>query len=247
VRDRSVGEDLAVDGDGTARLLGVRIAAADFERGALAYELLLGPAARRSRESARFEVGSGIVEIGPGGPAAPALLLAAGEGTARGDFAGLRVERITDEPPALAAAAPARDGAVAIDHVVIATRQPDRAVALWRDAMGFRLALDREFPDRALRMIFLRSNGITLEVTAPLGGDPSDAPDAIFGIAYRVADLARCRERLAAAGVDVSEVRRGRKPGTDVVTVRSHTENVPTLLIRDPSRDERDRRAEPAS
>ena len=126
---------------------------------------------------------------------------------------------------------------------MVATQHPERAIALWRDRLGFRLALDREFTDRGLRMIFLRSGGITLEVTAPLAAEASAAPDTIFGIAYRVADLDACRSRLVAAGVDVSEVRRGRKPGTEVVTVRTDTESVPTLLIRDPSRDLRDRRS----
>lgn len=234
-----------MDRVGTARLLGVRIAAAEIESGTRAYELFLGPPANRSRESARFELATGVVEIAPGGPASPALLLAAEGGAAAPDYAGLSVLRAAGAhsaaPPAVA------HGAVAIDHVVVATRDAERAIALWRDAMGFRLALDREFPDRGLRMIFLRSGGITLEVTAPLREETSDAPDAIFGIAYRVADLEECRRRLADAGVDVSEVRRGRKPGTEVVTVRSHTENVPTLLIRDPSRDESDRRSAPAS
>ena len=43
------------------------------------------------------------------------------------------------------------------------------------------------------------------------------------------------------AGVDVSEVRTGRKPGTRVMTVRSGTCGVPTLLVQPsagkPSRD----------
>ena len=34
------------------------------------------------------------------------------------------------------------------------------------------------------------------------------------------------------AGVDVSEVRTGRKPGTRVMTVRSGTCGVPTLLVQ---------------
>jgi catechol 2,3-dioxygenase-like lactoylglutathione lyase family enzyme len=244
VRAGAVGEDPAVDRGRLARLLGVRIAAAELESGTRGYTLLLGPPARSSPERARFELGNGIVEVVPGGPASPALLVACDGETASRDFAGLSVVRDGGPPPGDVPAA--TRGPVAIDHVVVATRDPERAVALWRDAMGFRLALDREFPDRGLRMIFLRSGGITLEVTAPLRGEASDAPDAIFGVAYRVADLEACRRELAAAGVDVSEVRRGRKPGTAVVTVRSHTENVPTLLIRDPSRDESDRRSTPA-
>jgi hypothetical protein len=39
------------------------------------------------------------------------------------------------------------------------------------------------------------------------------------------------RARLIAANVDVSEVRTGRKPGTRVMTVRSGTCAVATLLV----------------
>jgi hypothetical protein len=40
------------------------------------------------------------------------------------------------------------------------------------------------------------------------------------------------RARLGAAGIDVSEVRTGRKPGTRVATVRNGTCGVPTLLVQ---------------
>jgi hypothetical protein len=47
-----------------------------------------------------------------------------------------------------------------------------------------------------------------------------------------VADIDATHARLAQAGVDVSEVRTGRKPGTRVMTVRSGTCGVPTLLVQ---------------
>jgi hypothetical protein len=46
-----------------------------------------------------------------------------------------------------------------------------------------------------------------------------------------VTDPRAARERVAAAGFDVSELRRGNKAGTSVCTVRSETCGVPTLLI----------------
>jgi hypothetical protein len=46
-----------------------------------------------------------------------------------------------------------------------------------------------------------------------------------------VADLDATRARLAAAGVDVSEIRKGRKPGTRVMTVRSGTCGIQTILL----------------
>jgi catechol 2,3-dioxygenase-like lactoylglutathione lyase family enzyme len=218
----------------------VQITCADLEAGAGAYALLLGAPAWRSPGSARFELGTGIVEVVSGPPRAPRLLVASDGAPPSADWGGLGVDFVGGSAgrPRL----PSGE-VLAIDHVVVATEDPERAVATWRDRVGFRLALDRAFPDRGLRMIFLRSGGITLEVTAPLSAARSGAPDTIFGLAYRVSDLEGCRARLAANGVDVSEVRKGRKPGTEVVTVRSGTENVPTLLIRDPSRDERDGRS----
>jgi len=61
---------------------------------------------------------------------------------------------------------------------------------------------------------------------------PSSKPDRPRGICWRVHDIDATRARLAAAGVDVSEVRIGRKPGTRVMTVKSGTCGVPTLLVQ---------------
>ena len=122
----------------------------------------------------------------------------------------------------------------AIDHVVVRTLDPDRAIASWRDVLGLRLALDRSFPDRGLRMLFFRSAGVTIEFVAPVGTVDPAARDAIDGIAWQVRDVDACRSRLLEAGLDVSEVRRGHKPGTRVATLRSGTGGLPTLLIESP-------------
>jgi len=119
----------------------------------------------------------------------------------------------------------------ALDHVVLASRDPDASAAVWGGALGLRLALDRRFEARGLRILFFRLAGVTLEVTGPLDAPAGEAPDAFFGVAWRVADVRAARERVAAAGLDVSEVRAGHKPGTRVCTVRSGTCGVATLLI----------------
>jgi hypothetical protein len=46
-----------------------------------------------------------------------------------------------------------------------------------------------------------------------------------------VPSVAEAHVRLRAAGVAVSEIRTGRRPGTEVFTAKSHTAGVPTLLI----------------
>ncbi len=66
---------------------------------------------------------------------------------------------------------------------------------------------------------------------------PAMDRDTFFGLAWRVADVDAARERLHRAGFRVDPVRRGRKPGTRVATVRSRTCGVPTLLIGPDRRD----------
>ncbi len=141
-----------------------------------------------------------------------------------------------DSPPdALPLVEPEKPAAApdALDHVVIASPDLEGARALYGDRLGLRLALDRSFEQRGLRMLFFRVGGVTVEVVGRLGVEPDPAaPDAFGGIAYRVPDAEATRARLAEAGFDVSEVRDGHKPGTQVCTVRAETHGVPTLLIQ---------------
>jgi len=125
-----------------------------------------------------------------------------------------------------------------LDHVVVLSPAPDAARALYGDALGLRLSLDREFPAFRSRLLFFRVGGATVEIGARLG-EPArpDAPDRLWGLAWSVPDADAARARLWAAGVDVSPVRPGRKPGTRVCSVRSAPGGVPTLLV-EPARSE---------
>jgi len=55
--------------------------------------------------------------------------------------------------------------------------------------------------------------------------------DKLWGLSWRVADIDATRERLIAAGIEASEVRVGRKPGTRVMSLRSGTCGIHTLLL----------------
>lgn len=133
----------------------------------------------------------------------------------------------------MACAPPRAPGAVrALDHVVIRTGDAESARRLYRDALGLRLALDRSFPDWGVRLLFFRLGGLTVELAASLREAPDPAgADRLWGLSWRVDDVAAARERLARAGRDVSELRAGRKPGTRVFSVRDGTCGVPTLFI----------------
>ena len=118
----------------------------------------------------------------------------------------------------------------AMDHVVVSTADPERAAALYGARLGLDMALDRSHPEWG-RLMFFRCSDVIVEVTSKPGKPDETKPDRLRGICWRVADADATHKRLVAAGVDVSEVRIGRKPGTRVMTVKSGTCGVPTLLI----------------
>lgn len=119
-----------------------------------------------------------------------------------------------------------------IDHVVIRTTHPNRAVALYGARLGLDLRLDRTEPRWNTRFMFFRCGNVVIEVTYDLREEASAAPDRLWGITWRVDDIEATRARLAASGFDISDVRTGRKPGTRVFTVRNNTVGVPTLILQ---------------
>ena len=120
----------------------------------------------------------------------------------------------------------------ALDHVVVATPDPDRAAALYGARLGLDMRLDRTNPDWGARLMFFRCGDLVVEIVHRLKHGKGDGPDKVWGLSWRAADIDATRARLHGAGVDVSEVREGRKPGTRVFTVKSGTCGVPTLVIQ---------------
>ena len=119
-------------------------------------------------------------------------------------------------------------GITAVDHLVLRTSDADDCIRLFGDDLGMRLALDQSVPEWGGRMLFFRCGKLTLEV---IQGEETPAQDYLWGITYLCEDLATTLEALDAAGVAHSGDRLGRKPGTRVATVKSHTLGIPTLLI----------------
>ena len=123
-----------------------------------------------------------------------------------------------------------------LDHVVVMTRAPEHALSFYGDTLGLRLALDKTFEKRGVRLVFFRTGGLTLEIGSSLGGggdlgSAGDETDVLWGLAHQVADADLARARIEAAGYDVTPVRDGHKPGTRVFTVKDAPFGVPTLVI----------------
>ena len=119
----------------------------------------------------------------------------------------------------------------ALDHVVIATADPERAAALYGARLGLDMALDRSHPDWG-RLMFFRCGDLIVEVVhRPKDATADRTHDRLWGLSWRVADIDATSARLVAAGIDVSEVRAGRKPGTRVMSVRNGTCGIHTLLL----------------
>jgi len=118
----------------------------------------------------------------------------------------------------------------AMDHVVISTGDPERAAALYGARLGLDMALDRSHPDWG-RLMFFRCGDLIVETVQRPGAITDPAHDRLYGLSWRVADADAARARLASAGIEVSDVRTGRQPGTRVLTVRSGTCGIPTLLV----------------
>lgn len=119
----------------------------------------------------------------------------------------------------------------AVDHLVIMTADAEAVKVLLGDRLGIRLALDHSKPEWGVRQLFFRLGGVTLEVVEPL--DKAKAPKATFfwGLAWRVGSVGTVRDRLLREGAGVSELRVGRKKGTEVATIRKPTNDVPVLLV----------------
>jgi catechol 2,3-dioxygenase-like lactoylglutathione lyase family enzyme len=124
-----------------------------------------------------------------------------------------------------------------LDHVVISTEDPERAAALYGARLGLDMALDRTHQEWGQLMFFCCGDLIVEIVRRPVArGDVTH--DKLWGLSWRVADIDAVRERLLASGIDVSEVRIGRKPGTRVMSVRSGTCGIHTLLLQRTPRGE---------
>lgn len=144
----------------------------------------------------------------------------------------VRIFLIERDAPVPAPPPAAPGGVTGLDHVVIRTPDPERAAALYGARLGLDMRLDRSNPAWAARLMFFRCGDLIVELAHDLRAGVSAGPDRLWGLSWRTDDPAAARARLFTAGLDVSEARPGRKPGTQVFTVRDGTCRVPTLMLQ---------------
>ena len=144
-----------------------------------------------------------------------------------------------------------------LDHVVIRTVAPDRALAIYGARLGLDLRLDRAQTQLGVRQLFFRCGPAVVEFAAPLQPVPlqagalqagaQDGPDHVAGLAWRVDDADAAQARLSELRLDVSHTRPGRKPGSRVFTLRAGVAAAPSLVIQQGRSPPAERPASPAS
>lgn len=173
--------------------------------------------------------------------------------------------------PVTLEAAPARDtrreagpglagaGAiVGVDHLVLRSTDPVRAMAFWGAQLGLSLRFDRSFPQMGARVTLFRCGDMKIEVASRQDGQqelwknttdqagqkpaPSAgatpalaADDELWGVSWRAGDITSLYARLAPL-FEVSELRNGLEPETSVFTIRNRTHGVATIAIGAPDR-----------
>jgi catechol 2,3-dioxygenase-like lactoylglutathione lyase family enzyme len=145
---------------------------------------------------------------------------------------------IAEAEPEASPAASARcpDAIEGLDHLVVRTCDADRAIALYGARLGLDFRLDRSNPAWGSRLLFFRCGDAVLEIAVESPSGATTGPDRLGGLAWRARDPAAVHARLApreppAEGLDVSELRAGRKPGTHVFTLRAGVVAAPALVI----------------
>lgn len=139
--------------------------------------------------------------------------------------------RLPDPIPARIEAHAAAGEIAALDHVVITTHAPERAVALYAGRLGLSFALDRVNPSLDTRFLFFLAGAVRIELTHKVSAGVNSSPDRLWGLSWRVRDIEAAHARLSASGFSVSEVRKGRRSGSNVFTLRDQTLGVPTLIL----------------
>ncbi len=118
-----------------------------------------------------------------------------------------------------------------LDHAVVASGDGDFTSALLSGRLQLDMRLDLTNENWDARLMFFRCGDLIIEVYQPLSKPLGHERDRFFGLSWRTDDIQATHAELTERGFDVSEIRTGRRPGTQVCTVRDKTHGVPTLIL----------------
>jgi catechol 2,3-dioxygenase-like lactoylglutathione lyase family enzyme len=118
-----------------------------------------------------------------------------------------------------------------LDHLVINTANPDKAVALYGARLGLRLTLDLSSAERDMQLLSFKAGNSRIELSHRISKASFTEPDKLWGITWCTSDIEAAHARMLGGGLNVSEIRQGMSKGTQVFTVRDGTLNVPTLIL----------------
>ena len=115
------------------------------------------------------------------------------------------------------------------NQIIIYTPDVEYLRNLFTEKLGIRLALDKifNFGEKDIRMMFFRIGGVTLEVIE----NPDSESLSFGGVGWHSENISKCHKRLIDSNFELSEIRKGRKPGTVVATIRNAPLKMPTIII----------------
>ena len=115
------------------------------------------------------------------------------------------------------------------NQIIIYTPDVEYLRNLFTEKLGIRLALDKifNFGEKDIRMMFFRIGGVTLEVIE----NPDSKSLSYGGVGWHSENIYKCHKRLIDSNFELSEIRKGRKPGTVVATIRNAPLKMPTIII----------------
>lgn len=137
-----------------------------------------------------------------------------------------------DSAPKHATSAKQDSSITGIDLIVLNTDNPERAMALYGARLGLALIYDQTNAKTGSRLMQFACGDMVVEIAHKPAESQDQRPDRLWGIGWAVAKAEDTRERLASAGLNVSDVKDGAKRGTRVFTIRDGTCNVPTLVVQ---------------
>jgi len=116
-----------------------------------------------------------------------------------------------------------------INQVVVYASEMESLKELFESKLGVRLALDQEFDfgQGKNRMMFFKIGGVTIEIVE----DTKINKNSYSGIGWHCDSISLNHKRFSERGFSISPIRKGRKEGTLVSTIKDAPLSVPTIII----------------